>query len=48
MQLFKLRTFIQPDLLDFYTAWTEAGYDENAPMPEIEEEDVPRRRRRRR
>ena len=48
MLLFKLRTNIQPDLLEFYTAWTEAGYDENLKMPEIEETDAPPRRRRRR
>ena len=48
MQLFKLRTNIQPDLLEFYTAWTEAGYDENLQMPEIVESEAPPRRRRRR
>ena len=48
LQLFKLRTNIQPDLLEFYTAWTEAGYDENLQPPPPEEEAAPRRRRRRR
>ena len=48
MQFFKLRTGIQPDLLPFYTIWTEAGYDENLPMPPEEEAPPPRRRRRRR
>jgi poly(A) polymerase len=47
LQLFKMRTNIQPDLLEFYTAWTEAGYDENLQPPPPEDEYKPRRRRRR-
>lgn len=45
MQLFKLRTGIQPDLLPQYILWTEAGFQENA---EIVQEEAPKRRRRRR
>ncbi len=45
LQLFKLRAAIQPDLLPFYTIWTEASYDQNLPPPST---DRPRRRRRRR
>ncbi len=42
MQLFKLRTGIQPDLLPYYLVWTEAGFEENA---EIGEHPAPKRRR---
>lgn len=48
MQLFKLRTCIQPELLEFYTIWTEAGYDENVPLIPPEDDEPPRRRKRRR
>jgi poly(A) polymerase len=45
MQLFKLRTGIQPDLLPQYILWTEAGFQEHAEIPS---EDAPKRKRRRR
>jgi len=45
LQLFKVRAAIQPNLLPFYTIWTEASYDQNLPPPE---QPRPRRRRRRR
>lgn len=47
MQLFKLRAAIQPELLPFYTCWTEAGFDENFIVHD-DEDRPPRRRRRRR
>jgi poly(A) polymerase len=46
LQLFKLRAGIQPELLPFYTAWTEASYELKAAP--LEERVVKRRRRRRR
>ena len=45
LQLFKLRAAIQPELLPYYTLWTEACFGQNLPPPPA---DAPRRRRRRR
>lgn len=44
LQLFKIRAGIQPELLSYYTVWTEAGYSDQAQLPP----SPPRRRRRRR
>jgi poly(A) polymerase len=46
LQLFKLRAAIQPELLPFYTVWTEASYDQHLPPPAAEPERRRRRRRR--
>ncbi len=50
LHLFKLRAKVQPDLLPYYTLWTEATFgQEPLPMPppiEPEERRRPRRRRR--
>jgi len=45
MQLFKLRSGVQPELLSQYMLWTEAGFQENAEIPQ---EEAPKRKRRRR
>jgi poly(A) polymerase len=48
MQLFKLRTGIQPDLLPHYLLWTEAGFDEHAEIPQDFDNRRKRPRRKRR
>ena len=49
LHLFKLRAKIQPDLLPYYTLWTEASFGNNPlPMPPPEEDPNKRRRPRRR
>jgi poly(A) polymerase len=48
LQLFKLRAAIQPELLPFYTLWTEACYGQYPPVEQVAEERRPPRRRRRR
>lgn len=53
LQLFKIRCALEPDLLPYYTQWTEASYsshETSAPPPTGEEEisSRPKRRRRRR
>lgn len=46
LHFFKLRSYVQPELLPFYNTWTEAGFDENLAVAE-EPRRRPRRRRRR-
>ncbi len=48
LQLFKLRAAIQPDLLPFYTLWTEACYGQYSEADLEPAKRPPRRRRRRR
>jgi poly(A) polymerase len=47
LHLFKLRAKIQPDLLPYYTLWTEASFG-NRPLPMPPPEPLPKRRRTRR
>ena len=46
MTLFKLRSMIQPELLPYYTAWSEAMYNQELPPPPPPEKRRRRRRRR--
>jgi poly(A) polymerase len=49
LHLFKLRAKVQPDLLPYYTLWTEASFGrEPLPMPVPDEETLRQRRPRRR
>lgn len=50
LQLFKLRAMIQPDLLPFYTLWTEASFAEHGALAHAAEEleHASRRKRHRR
>lgn len=48
LSLFKLRSRVQPDLLPYYTLWTEANFDEHQSMPTAEHKKRRRPRRKRR